>query len=194
MRPKYLLAVLCLLPAPAVPAADEVPPEAQKMIERFEQEAAEIRRKADLEIKQRRDRLLESLQALHADYLKAGKAAEAKALRARIDEITGKAVAVEARPDPGDLGGFRADVGKVFHFEVTGNKSGPVWGDGIYTDDSRLATAAVHAGVLKDGEKGVIKVTILAGQNAYTGAERNGVTSSEYGAWEGSYRVEAVKE
>ena len=50
-----------------------------------------------------------------------------------------------------------------------------------------LATAAVHAGVLKDGETGVVKVKIVAAQGSYSGSAKNGVTSSPFGAYGGSY-------
>src|SRR6185369_1403563 len=69
-----------------------------------------------------------------------------------------------AMADPGTLKNFRGQLGKTLLFEVTGAANGSVWGSGVYTDDSTLATAAVHAGVLKVGEKGAVKVTILAGQ------------------------------
>ena len=36
--------------------------------------------------------------------------------------------------------------------EVTGSSQGTVWGTDLYTDDSSIPAAAVHAGVLKDGE------------------------------------------
>ena len=67
-----------------------------------------------------------------------------------------------------------------------------MYGTGVYTDDSSLATAAVHAGVLRAGEEGVVKVTILRDQGPYQGSERNGVTSSSYSSWYGAFRVERV--
>jgi hypothetical protein len=100
--------------------------------------------------------------------------------------------AIEGRvalPDPGDLSGFRGQNGIALTFELTGEASGSVWGDGVYTDDSRLAAAAVHSGVLQAGETGLVGVEILPGQAAYEGAERNGVSSGSYGSWPGSYRV-----
>ena len=57
-----------------------------------------------------------------------------------------------------------------------------MWGTDIYTDDSQLATTAVHAGVLVAGEIGLVKVVILPGQEAYASTERNGVTSTSYGS------------
>lgn len=92
-------------------------------------------------------------------------------------------------PDPGDLSGYRGQNGAVPTFAVTGDSNGSVWGDGVYTDDSALAAAAVHAGVLRPGQSGLVQVEILPGQAHYEGAERNGVSSGIYASWPGSYRV-----
>jgi len=94
--------------------------------------------------------------------------------------------------DPGNLVDFRGQEGQTFYFRVTGSTQGSLWGTDIYTDDSSLATVAVHAGVLLEGQVGVVKVTILAGQSSYHGTTRNGVTSVDYTDWYGSYKVEAV--
>jgi hypothetical protein len=82
-----------------------------------------------------------------------------------------------------------AQVGKFYYFEVTGAGAGAVWGTDVYTADSAIATAAVHAGVLRVGQRGFIKVTILPGQQGYEGSTRNGVTTHDFGAFPGSYRV-----
>jgi hypothetical protein len=82
-----------------------------------------------------------------------------------------------------------AKVGKFYYFEVTGAGAGAVWGTDVYTTDSAIAAAAVHAGVLRAGEKGFVKVTILPGQASYEGSTRNGVTTQNFGAFPGSYRV-----
>lgn len=95
--------------------------------------------------------------------------------------------APDTPPDPGNLTSYRNDVGSVFRFVVTGRTGGGIWGDGIYTDDSRLALAAVHAGVLAPDETGIVTVRILGPQQGFTGGERNGVTSNTYGAYSGSY-------
>ena len=99
---------------------------------------------------------------------------------------------VGAIPDPGPLTGYRAKAGQTFYFYVQGHAPGSVWGDGIYTDDSALGAVAVHAGLLRRGQKGLVKVTFLPGRESYEGAERNGVGSQPYAAWQGSYRVEAA--
>ena len=95
--------------------------------------------------------------------------------------------------DPGTLVGFRGQNGKSFLFEITGQNTGTVWGTGVYTDDSSLATAAVHAGIVKVGQKAVVKVTILPGEQQYTGSDRNGIISIDWRDWLGSYRIEAEK-
>ena len=100
---------------------------------------------------------------------------------------------LDVRPDPGWLTEFRGRVGETLTFRVTGNPAaGSVWGSDVYTDDSTLAAAAVHAGVLGPGETGLVKVTILPGQDRYDAATRHGITSGSYGPWTGSYRVERL--
>jgi len=97
--------------------------------------------------------------------------------------------------DPGNLESFRGRNGEVFRFRVRGAVHGNIWGDGVYTDDSSLAVAAVHAGVLRREEEGIVAVRILPGRKEYVGAERNGVVSESYGEWHGSYEfVEAAKD
>ena len=105
-----------------------------------------------------------------------------------------KAVAgmIGAKPDPGNLASFRVQTGQSFVFEVTGHSSGSVWGSDVYTDDSSLASSAVHAGVLREGQRGMVKVTILPGQESYEPSTRNGIASNPYENWEGSFRIEAV--
>lgn len=97
---------------------------------------------------------------------------------------------IAATPDPGTLTSYRDLVGETLTFEVTGDGSASVWGTDIYTDDSNLAAAAVHAGVLEEGETGLVEVTILPGEDSYTGSTQNDVTSWDYGSWFGSYIVE----
>lgn len=94
---------------------------------------------------------------------------------------------VAANPDPGNMSSYRGQVGSIYVFDVVGSTRGSVWGSGIYTDDSMLAAAAVHAGVLAEGERGLVTVEVIPSQPAYYGSEANGVQSSDYGAWGGSF-------
>src|SRR5262249_3571706 len=101
---------------------------------------------------------------------------------------------VTAQPDPGNLTNFAQQTGKSFYFNVTGNASGSIYGTDLYTTDSTLATAAVHAGLLRAGETGVIKVTIEPGAASYTATTRNGVTSYDWGSYHASYKISRVKD
>ena len=82
--------------------------------------------------------------------------------------------------------------GTTFYFRVTGALDGMVWGTDTYTGDSMLAAVAVHAGVVKDGEAGIIKVTVLAPLTQYQGSLRHGVTTHDFGRFGTAYKVERV--
>lgn len=76
--------------------------------------------------------------------------------------------------------------------KMTGDES-TVWGTDIYTHDSSVCLAAVHAGVITLEDGGTVQVTMLPGEESYTGSERNGITTSDYGQWDGSFSVEAFE-
>ncbi len=56
-----------------------------------------------------------------------------------------------------------------------------------------LLTAAVHAGILKEGEIAVVQFTVLPGQETYPSLTRHGVSSSSWQSWGGSYRIEGPR-
>jgi hypothetical protein len=114
----------------------------------------------------------------------------------------------DAPADPGTVMVLANEVGKTFSFKVTGVADGAampapvvarpggvivwggpargmVWGTDIYSCDSTLAMAAVHAGVLKSGQTGVVKVKILGPQAGFRGSVRHGVTTMEFGPFPG---------
>jgi hypothetical protein len=93
-------------------------------------------------------------------------------------------------PDPGNLAEYAGQLKKSFFFKVTGNHSGAIYGTGTYTTDSTLATAVVHAGVLKTGETGVVKVTIVEGLSFYQASSRNGVRSNSWNSFPTAFKVE----
>lgn len=70
-----------------------------------------------------------------------------------------------------------------------GQMSSRLWGTDIYTDDSSICTAAVHAGLINAASGGTVQVEGLAGQPGYRGSQRNGVGSRDYGGWTGSFAV-----
>lgn len=98
------------------------------------------------------------------------------------------------RPEPpSKLIAFRGSVEKTLEFDVVGHDTCPVWGSNPYTDDSCLATAAVHSGAVKVGERGRITITLLPGAPAYPGSEANGVPSLGYGPWSHAFRIEPAR-
>ncbi len=98
----------------------------------------------------------------------------------------------DVAPDPGTLTNLANQIGKTFRFRVTGSTNGFIYGTGVYTADSSLATAAVHAGILRPGETKVIRVRIVAGRSRYIGSIRNGVHSSSWGPYSWAYTISRV--
>jgi hypothetical protein len=94
-----------------------------------------------------------------------------------------------AQPDPGTLTGFQGFIGKKFAFTVTGRVGGVVYGTDVYTTDSLLATAAVHAGVLRPGQTGTVRVLIVASPPAFIASTRNGVTSNPWTVYPAAYQI-----
>lgn len=82
----------------------------------------------------------------------------------------------------------RGKIGQRFSYSCAADgTAGSVWGTDVYTDDSSICTAAVHAGEITIMLGGTVTIEILAGLSSYTGSERNGVTSNDYGVWDGSF-------
>lgn len=187
-------------------ADEDLPAEARKLVEEHEKASGEIvkraedllkkareaQQKAEEELAERKQKLIAQLEDLRKRLEKDGKALQAKVVAEQVEELrTGRIAG--AAPDPGNVVNLRGQNGKAFFFEVTGAQKGAVWGTNVYTDDSSLAAAAVHAGVLQVGHKAVVKVTILPGEQKYGGSMRNGITTADFGPWEGSFKVEAAK-
>jgi hypothetical protein len=82
--------------------------------------------------------------------------------------------------------------GTTYYFRVTGITEAMVWGTGVYTGDSVLASAAVHAGVVKAGETAIVKVTVMVPPSQFQGSVRHGVTSHDYGRFGTAYRVDRI--
>jgi hypothetical protein len=63
--------------------------------------------------------------------------------------------------------------------------TGGIWGTNVYTDDSAVCAAAIHAGVIP-ASGGAFAVAIAEGQSSYEGSTQNGITSSSWGRWQRS--------
>lgn len=168
--------------------ADPLPADAQQLVEQLQEREAAIQARAAAESQAVREGVIAQMRVLLDRYTKAGDLDHALAIRDRIRALE-PAVPFVARPSVPSLYEYRGQVGKTLTITVTGSASGIVWGSDIYTDDSDVSTAAVHAGLLKVGETGAVTITILSGMPAYTGSSRNGITSSSYPSWDGSYHI-----
>lgn len=83
---------------------------------------------------------------------------------------------------------YRGSNGGAFTFDcLAGGSLNPVWGTDVYTDDSSVCTAAVHAGLITVDGGGVVVIRVREGQNAYVGTTRNGVRTSGFEHWDGSF-------
>jgi hypothetical protein len=119
------------------------------------------------------------------------KLADARSLRHQsLIAVAEETVEIAGAPDPGNLTAFASQQGKVFAFTVTGTAAGGnVWGTDVYTTDSKLSMVAVHAGVLKVGETGVVRLKIIPSPASYAGSTRNGIASSGYGTYTAAYQI-----
>jgi hypothetical protein len=70
---------------------------------------------------------------------------------------------------------------------AAGTASAAIWGSGVYTDDSPVCAAGAHAGRITLASGGTLTVEIRPGQSSYAGGTSNGITSSSFGSWFGSY-------
>ncbi len=95
----------------------------------------------------------------------------------------------ETQPTNVPGGSLRGRNGERFSFICPsgGPPSGRLWGTDIYTDDSSICIAAVHAGVITSANGGTVSIEIRPGLSSYAGSTRNGMTSSNWGSWSGSF-------
>jgi hypothetical protein len=162
-------------PAPAAPAPPVLPADARRVVDQLTQQ------------------MIDQLQQLQEMYMSLQRPDDAAAVRTQIQllrKATGLPEDGSPRADAISMVAYRDRVGETFTFTVTGSADQPVWGTGIYTDDTPLESAAVHAGVLRSGQTGSVRVTVLAGQSTYVGSRQNGIESVDFGAARGSYRIE----
>lgn len=90
--------------------------------------------------------------------------------------------------DPGNMQNYVGEIGKSFAFRVTGAGSF-CYGTDVYTTDSPLASVAVHMGLLRPGETGVVIATVVASPPMFTGSSRNGIQSSSWSQYPAGYTL-----
>jgi hypothetical protein len=66
----------------------------------------------------------------------------------------------------------------------------PIYGTGIYTDNSSICKAALHAGFIKDTLGGTVEVNVEPGRKNYNGSTKYNIDSLDYSEeWSRSFRV-----
>jgi hypothetical protein len=183
MRPAITETVTVVVASP-----EPLPADAQVLVTTFDDDSTTIRQKAEQEIQAKRQSLIVALQALQDSYTREAKLDEAVAIRNTIRQL--KVSHLKPLPDPGNLYDYASRIGESVYFDVTGQVGYSIWGSEVYTADSHLATAAVHAGVLKIGQRGIVKVTIIKSPETHRGSTANGVASANWGSYTASYTVE----
>ncbi len=76
----------------------------------------------------------------------------------------------------------RTYIGTLRITRVLGCTDGVLFGSDPYSLDSRVGTAAVHAGLVQPGQSGLVKVEIGPSGEPFEGSARHGVTSDAYDA------------
>jgi len=71
-------------------------------------------------------------------------------------------------------------------------EAGTVWGAGPYSDDSAVCRAAMHAGLVGD-EPANVTINFMEGRDSYSATEANGVETSRWGSWGGSFAFEGAE-
>ncbi len=90
--------------------------------------------------------------------------------------------------DPGNMLNHHQDIGKSFAYRVTG-QAGYCYGTDVYTTDSPLASVAVHMGLLKPGETGVVIASVVASPPMFVSSSRHGITSSGWSQYPAAYTL-----
>jgi hypothetical protein len=87
---------------------------------------------------------------------------------------------------------YQDHIGETFVFFCPpGGIAQPVWGTDLYTADSSICTAAVHAGRITLRNGGTVTLRIREGAQGYSGSARRGIESSDFGSWGASFEFAA---
>jgi hypothetical protein len=124
---------------------------------------------------------------------------------AEIDESESSAKIDESESTPSDkedteditpiawdttAAGFKGEAGQTYTFRCPeeGTEQG-VYGSDIYTQDSSICTAAVHAGIITLAQGGVVTIEYRPGRATYGSTVRNGIKSRTWGEYPRSFVV-----
>lgn len=87
-------------------------------------------------------------------------------------------------------GGFKGEEGQTYKFRCPAEGSAKsIYGNDVYTDDSSICTAAVHAGVISLERGGLVTIEFRPGRSTYGSTTRHGIKSDNYGEWARSFVI-----
>jgi hypothetical protein len=86
--------------------------------------------------------------------------------------------------------GFKGEAGQTYTFQCPeeGTEHG-IYGNDIYTQDSSICTAAVHAGIITLAQGGIVTIEYRPGRATYGSTVRNGIKSRTWGEYPRSFVV-----
>lgn len=94
---------------------------------------------------------------------------------------------VQCNTSPSNLGAAATRPGAVLSIVCPAScENHAVWGTDMYTSDSSICVAAIHAGALPP-EGGLTTFFAAPGQTRYVGSEQNGVSTRPWGPYPGSF-------
>ena len=97
-----------------------------------------------------------------------------------------------AQDAPRTMAEHCGQVGRSWCFRVVGEVDGAVWGTDVYTGDSSVASAAVHAGFVEPGANAVLRVVVVEPPERFAGCLRHGVASRDYERYDAAFRFERI--
>jgi hypothetical protein len=84
---------------------------------------------------------------------------------------------------------LEGNAGTAFRVSCPANcEKGSVYGTGVYTADTSICRAGIHAGAIPV-EGGTVTVVLQPGRPAYRGSEQNGIKSRDYGKYSSSFAI-----
>jgi hypothetical protein len=103
-----------------------------------------------------------------------------------VAEPTGPVIEAGCSYDAGQLKG---NDGTAFRVSCPANcDKGSIYGTGVYTADTSICRAGIHAGAIPV-EGGTLTVVLQPGRLAYRGSEQNGIKSRDYGKYSRSFAI-----
>ncbi len=86
--------------------------------------------------------------------------------------------------------GFKGETGQTYTFRCPEEGiEHIIWGSDVYTHDSSICTAAVHAGLISLARGGIVTIEFRPGRSTYGSTVRNGIKSKTYGEYPRSFVV-----